>query len=227
MTLPAGSHEQHMHKALERMNLKIHDVISDLAGMSGLKMIEAILAGQRDPVALLALCDPQIQKHKAGRLRAALEGTWKAEHLFALRQAYELWQSGRLKAGQHAATGSWKRTRLLVDFVDGLAENELKVLTQRQPWLDLFVLRQKIEVLVRIELHSHLSSFRLFLDLGVDPLISVLEEVASAHKAGLLCVGLHARHRIRLSRHGLGSRPRTGAQLGGHWRLRRCRLPSA
>jgi transposase len=88
----AGSHEQHMHKALERMNLKIHDVISDLTGMSGLKMVEAIVAGERNPVALLALCNPQIQKNKAGRLRAALEGTWKDEHLFALRQAYELWQ---------------------------------------------------------------------------------------------------------------------------------------
>lgn len=88
----AGSHEQHMQKALDRMNLKIHEVISDLTGMSGLKMLEAIIAGQRNPVALLALCDPQVQKNKAGRLRAALEGTWKEEHLFALRQAYELWQ---------------------------------------------------------------------------------------------------------------------------------------
>src|SRR6266498_2988184 len=88
----AGSHEQHMQKALERMNLKIHDVISDLTGVSGLKMVEAIVAGQRNPVALLALCDAQIQKRKADRLRAALEGTWKPEHLFALRQAYELWQ---------------------------------------------------------------------------------------------------------------------------------------
>ncbi len=88
----AGSHEQHMQKALERMNLKIHDVLSDLTGMSGLKMIQAIIGGERDPAMLLALCDPQIQKNKAGRLRAALEGTWKEEHLFALRQAYELWQ---------------------------------------------------------------------------------------------------------------------------------------
>jgi transposase len=88
----AGAHEQHMQKALDRMNLKIHDVISDLTGRSGLKMIEAILAGERDPAALLALCDPQIRKNKAERLRAALEGSWKSEHLFALRQAYELWQ---------------------------------------------------------------------------------------------------------------------------------------
>jgi transposase len=96
----AGSHEQHMQKALDRMNLKIHDVISDLTGVSGLKMIEAILEGQRNPVALLALCDAQIQKNKAGRLRAALEGTWKEEHLFALRQAYELWQSYQKKIAE-------------------------------------------------------------------------------------------------------------------------------
>ena len=96
----AGSHEQHMQKALERMNLKIHDVISDLTGLSGLKMVAAILAGERHPAALLALCDPQIQKNKAGRLRAALEGTWKDEHLFALRQAYELWQSYQKKIAE-------------------------------------------------------------------------------------------------------------------------------
>ncbi len=96
----AGAHEQHMQKALERMNLKIHDVISDLAGMSGLKMVEAICAGERNPTLLLELCDPQIQKNKAGRLRAALEGTWKAEHLFALRQAYELWQTYQKKIAE-------------------------------------------------------------------------------------------------------------------------------
>jgi transposase len=96
----AGSHEQHMQKALDRMNLKIHEVISDLTGMSGLKMVEAILAGERNPVALLAVCDPQVQKNKAGRLRPALEGTWKDEHLFALRQAYELWQTYRQKIAE-------------------------------------------------------------------------------------------------------------------------------
>lgn len=96
----AGAHEQHMQKALERMNLKIHDVISDLTGVSGLKMVEAIVAGERNPVVLVALCDPQIQKSKAGRLRAALEGTWKEEHLFALRQAHELWQFYQQKIGE-------------------------------------------------------------------------------------------------------------------------------
>jgi transposase len=88
----AGSHEQHMQKALERMNLKIHDVISDLTGVSGLNMIAAILKGERRAGELVALCDPQIQKKKTAALRAALEGHWKKEHLFALRQAHEGWQ---------------------------------------------------------------------------------------------------------------------------------------
>jgi hypothetical protein len=88
----AGSHEQHMQKGLERMNLKIHQVISDLTGVSGLKMVKAIVDGERNPVVLVGLCDPQIQKNKTQKLHAALEGNWKEEHLFALRQAYELWQ---------------------------------------------------------------------------------------------------------------------------------------
>src|ERR1044072_9589409 len=85
----AGRHEQHKQKELERMNLKIHDVISNLTGVSGLALVQAIIQGERNPGALLALCDHQIQKNKAARLQAALEGTWKDEHLFALRQAYE------------------------------------------------------------------------------------------------------------------------------------------
>lgn len=96
----AGSHEQHMQKALDRMNLKVHDVISDLTGVSGLRMLEAILAGQRDPEALVALCDGQIRKKKGPTLRAALEGNWKAEHLFALRQSFELWQGYQNKIAE-------------------------------------------------------------------------------------------------------------------------------
>jgi transposase len=88
----AASHEQHMHKALEGMNLKRHDVSSDLTGVSGRKLVAAILAGARDPAVRLGLCALQIQKQQADRLRAALEGTWKTAPLFALRQAHEWWQ---------------------------------------------------------------------------------------------------------------------------------------
>lgn len=87
-----ASHVQHMQKALERMNVKLHDVISSLTGVSGLKVIRAILNGERNPQILLGLCDVQIQKRKAERVRESLRGTWKAEHLFALRQALSGWE---------------------------------------------------------------------------------------------------------------------------------------
>lgn len=88
----AAASVQHQQKALERMNVKLHDVISSLVGASGQKVIEAILAGERDPDRLLALCDVQIQKKKADRVKESLRGTWAEEHLFALRQAVEDWQ---------------------------------------------------------------------------------------------------------------------------------------
>ena len=88
----AAASVQHQQKALERMNVKLHDVISSLVGASGQKVIEAILADERDPDRLLALCDVQIQKKKAQRVKESLRGTWAEEHLFALRQAVEDWQ---------------------------------------------------------------------------------------------------------------------------------------
>jgi len=88
----AAANVQHQQKALERMNVKLHDVISSLVGTSGSKVIAAILAGERNPDRLLALCDVQIQKKKAERVKESLRGTWAEEHLFALRQAVENWE---------------------------------------------------------------------------------------------------------------------------------------
>lgn len=88
----AASHVQHMQKALERMNIKLHDVISSLSGVSGLAVVRAILSGERDPHRLLMLCDTQIQRHKAERVKEALRGTWADEHLFALKQALQSWE---------------------------------------------------------------------------------------------------------------------------------------
>jgi hypothetical protein len=88
----AASQVQKMQQALERMNIKFHDVISDLDGVSGLKVVRAILAGEREPQALLLLCDPQIQKKKGDRVLRSLEGTWAPEHLFALGQGLAAWE---------------------------------------------------------------------------------------------------------------------------------------
>lgn len=88
----AAAHVQHMQKALERMNIKLHDVIASLTGVSGLAVMRAILDGERDPGRLLVLCDQQIQRHKAERVKESLRGTWAEEHLFALKQALQSWE---------------------------------------------------------------------------------------------------------------------------------------
>ena len=87
----AASHTQHMQKALEQMNVKLTEVVSDITGLTGQRIIAAILAGERDPHRLAALRDPKC-KNDLETIARALEGTWRPEHLFALRQAYDLYQ---------------------------------------------------------------------------------------------------------------------------------------
>lgn len=87
-----ASHILHMQKAFELMNIKLHTVISKLTGVSGQRIIQAILKGERNPETLVALCDRQILKHKRQQVLLALEGNYRHEHLFALQQAYECWQ---------------------------------------------------------------------------------------------------------------------------------------
>ena len=77
-----------MQKALELMNVKIHTVISDLLGKTGMDMIRAILDGQRDARELAKFKDPRIKADDQDIIKS-LEGIWRQEHLFALKQAYE------------------------------------------------------------------------------------------------------------------------------------------
>jgi len=79
---------QHMHasRALQQMNLKLTRVLSDVAGVTGLQIIRAIVAGERDPHKLAAYRDRRCEK-SADEIAAALTGHYKAEHVFALRQA--------------------------------------------------------------------------------------------------------------------------------------------
>jgi len=77
-----------MQKALELMNIKLHTVISDILGKTGLEMIVAILQGERNPDKLAMLKDPRI-KASDEEIRKSLEGIWKEEYLFMLQQAYE------------------------------------------------------------------------------------------------------------------------------------------
>jgi transposase len=87
-------HIQHMHKALTQMNLQIHHVISDITGLTGLAIVDAILDGQRDPVELAKLRDPHIRA-KEETIRKSLVGNWRSEHLFTLKQSRQMYQHYR------------------------------------------------------------------------------------------------------------------------------------
>lgn len=88
----AANHVLHMQKALTSMNIRLHEVISQISGVSGMKVIRAILDGQRNPEQLLQLCDKQIIKKKGPQVILSLEGHFKTEHLFALKQAVECYE---------------------------------------------------------------------------------------------------------------------------------------
>jgi transposase len=92
----ASSHIQHMHKALTLMNIKVQNVISQLHGASGMRIMTAIVLGERNPESLADLCEASILKTKRDRVVASLKGNFKAEQLFALKQAlsaYDFYQN--------------------------------------------------------------------------------------------------------------------------------------
>jgi transposase len=82
---------QHMHKALQQMHLTLSQVGSDLTGATGMAMLTAIIAGERDPLTLATLRNPHCH-HREDELAKALQGPWRAEHLFAFQHAIELYQ---------------------------------------------------------------------------------------------------------------------------------------
>jgi transposase len=87
----SGQHIQRMQKALELMNLKLTKVLGDITGVTGLKVIRAILAGQRDPQTLAKLRDRRCQ-HSAAEIAQALDGRYRPEHLLELRCNLTMWE---------------------------------------------------------------------------------------------------------------------------------------
>jgi len=85
----AAMHINHMQKSLVQMNIRLKEVISQIHGASGMKMIRAILSGERDPERLAALCHTKISRHKKDEVVKSLKGHYSANHLFALQQAVE------------------------------------------------------------------------------------------------------------------------------------------
>ena len=96
LTQSASRHIQHMQKALQQMNLLLHNVVSDITGVTGLKIIKAILAGERDPRVLARNRDERCH-NTAATIAKSLVGNYREEHLFALRQAVDLYETYQAK----------------------------------------------------------------------------------------------------------------------------------
>jgi len=88
----ATVHLQHMQKALDQMNLQIHHVISDLVGTTGLAIVDAILAGERNPHELAKLRDWRV-KASEDTIAKSLVGDYREEHLYVLRQSLECYRT--------------------------------------------------------------------------------------------------------------------------------------
>jgi transposase len=83
---------QRMQKALTQMNVQLANVISDISGLTGQAIIRAIIAGERDPHKLAALCHPRIQASQ-DEIASSLEGNWRPELLFILQQEVEMYDT--------------------------------------------------------------------------------------------------------------------------------------
>ena len=89
-----SQHVQHMQKALTQMNVQFQHVISDITGLTGLAILDAIVSGERDPAVLARLRDPHV-KASEETLRLSLEGNWCPAQLVVLKQRLSLYRSHR------------------------------------------------------------------------------------------------------------------------------------
>jgi transposase len=94
----ASSTIQRMQKALIEMNIQLSNVLSDLSGVSGMAIVQAILAGKRDPHELAALADPQVKASKEV-IAKSLQGNWRQELLFVLRQEVDIYRAYQKRIG--------------------------------------------------------------------------------------------------------------------------------
>lgn len=104
----ASMHIQHMQKALQQMNLLLHNVVSDITGFTGMSIIKAIIAGERDPKVLAKHRDHRC-RNSVRVIAKSLVGNYREEHLFALTQAVELYETFRPRSmtASRQSHGSW------------------------------------------------------------------------------------------------------------------------
>ena len=130
----SAMHINHMQKALTEMNIRITEVLSQVQGKSGMSMIEAILAGERDKEVLLSLCHESVKKNKSEQILKSLEGYYTQAGLFALRQAYHGYQFYQ----QQIAECDIQIQRVLQQMNDGnlIQQGKRKEIRHNRPYVE-------------------------------------------------------------------------------------------
>jgi transposase len=127
-------HINHMIQALKHMNIQLNLVLSDITGVSGLAMLRAIIAGERDPQRLAAFRQPGC-KHSFAEIVKALTGTWDDAQLFILKQSVELFDyytskiidcDGQLEQQYQAMQSRWQQDAPLPDLPPAKGESKSK-----------------------------------------------------------------------------------------------------
>src|SRR3984885_16016325 len=103
----AAAHIQHMQKALMEMNLQLHHVVSDITGATGMKIVRAIVAGERRPDVLVTYRDVRCHA-SVETIRASLTGNDRDEHVFSLRQSLELYDTYQSQNATECSRRRWR-----------------------------------------------------------------------------------------------------------------------
>ncbi|RIH62700.1 IS110 family transposase [Mariniphaga sediminis] len=162
-----------MQKAFELMNIKLHNVISDIIGKTGILIIEAIINGERNPEELLKFKDGRIKASDTD-IKLSLEGIWKEEYLFMLGQAYEgyLFYQNQIKSCDCKIEGLLlsQAATILDGDISGLGGKKKKVYGSNQYYFDVQGLLKVIVGvnLCRVDSISEISALEFISETGID-----------------------------------------------------------
>jgi len=167
----SGQHIQRLQKALELMNLKLTTVVEDVTGVTGLKIIRAILAGERDPRVLAGLRDRRC-KRTADEIATALDGRYRDEHLLELRCCFHLWEQylAMIAEVDRAIAAQLQRMKKTAELPP-LAKREH--VRGRRPHDPAFDVRTALYLMLGLDLTAldgldELSALTLISELGTD-----------------------------------------------------------
>jgi transposase len=138
---------QHMQKALAQMNVQLFNVVDDITGVTGMKIIRAIVAGERSPEKLSAYRDGRCKKNRA-TIAKSLEGNYRSEHVFALQQALELFDFYRGKIAQC----DLEIERVLAELSGDSDQNDTSMTVKRRNNELYFDARQHLQQILGVDI---------------------------------------------------------------------------